>query len=78
MNLAEISKEIYEDGLNDGFEKGKIEAIKKLLTKKLKCENNEICMLMEDASIEKIEEIEDNIFEFNSWNEVYDILTNFS
>lgn len=78
MNLAEITKEIYEDGLNDGFEKGKMEAIKKLLTKKLKCENKNVCDLIESASTEKLSEIEDNIFEINSWNEIYEILTNFS
>jgi len=75
-NLAKIGREIYEDGFEKGIEKGKIISIKTLLCKKLKEENEEVSKLLNKVPIEKIEEIEEKIFEITSWEEVEKILKN--
>ena len=72
-NLAEIAKELYDDGMKEG----KTEYIKKLLIKKLKSvPRKEIDILMEDMSIEVLDEIGDKIFEITSWEEVDKMLKN--
>ena len=89
-NLAKIGKEIYEDGVRageekglkagikegekQGIEKGRISSVIKILKKKLKEENKEVEVLIEKACNEKIDEIEDKIFEITSWKDVKDIL----
>lgn len=69
--LAEIAKELYDDGMKEG----KTEYIKKLLIKKLKSVPKEkIMMLMEDVSIEKLDEIGDKVLEIDSLEEIEQIL----
>jgi len=70
-NLAKIAKELYSDGMKEG----KTEYIKRILSKKLNLfPGEEIEVLMEETSVEKLDEIGDKVFEINSWEEVYVIL----
>jgi len=89
-NLAKIGREIYEEGIEKGreegikrgieqgiergVERGRIAAVKKILIKKLKEENPEVNMLIESASGDKLDELEDKIFEITSWEEVEEVL----
>lgn len=78
-NLAQIGKEIFFDGLSqgrkEGRNEGKIALIQKILSKKLNSfPPKEIILKLNGATIEKIEKIEDTIFEINSWEEVEFIL----
>ena len=71
--MIEILK---EQGRTDGIKKGKTQLIRKLLIKKLKSEPSlEISRLIEEASGDKLESIEDKIFEIDSWKEVEEILS---
>ena len=82
-NLARIGREIFNDGLcqgrKEGEVQGKIEAkislIQKILSKKLNSfPPQQILIKLNVASIEKLEEIEDKLFDIESWNEVKNIL----
>lgn len=91
-NLAEIGREIYNDGIEfgrkegiikgrmDGIECGRKDGIektvKKILTKKFKSEpDKKIERLIENASCDRLNEVEDKIFELTSWEEVEEILS---
>ena len=53
-NLAKIAKELYSDGMKEG----KTEYIKRILSKKLNLfPGEEIEVLMEETSVEKLDEI---------------------
>lgn len=69
-NLERISREIYEDGI----EKGKTLSLWRILSKKLNEDNCEMKKLIEKSSKEKLDEIEDRIFEITSWEDVVDII----
>lgn len=81
--LATIRQDIFNDGVKEGFSNGKIagirdgirSSVKRLLEYKLNCylSLNQMEMI-ENASVDKLEEIQKNIFEITSWEEVEAIL----
>lgn len=69
--LAEIAKELYDDGLKEG----KVECIKSVLYKKVKnFPEYDWCSVLEDAPMEKIDRIKDKLLEISSWEDVEIIL----
>lgn len=76
MAFADYVPEMFEILKKQGEVRGKTGMIRRLLIKKLKCEPSEkISKLIEEASEDKLEKIEDKIFEINSWKEVEEILS---
>ena len=76
MSFAEHVPGMIEILKKQGEVRGKTGMIRRLLIKKLKCEpSQEISKLIEQASGDKLESIEDKIFEIDSWNEVEKILS---
>ena len=69
-NLEKVGREIYEEGVSDG----RRICLQKFLNKKLKEENGKINLLIETTSTDKLYEIENKIFDINSWSEVEEIL----
>lgn len=68
--------EIWEGrGEARGRVEGKAETIKRILVKKLRIKpSSEVEMLIEKLDSEKLESIEDRIFDISSWEEVEDII----
>lgn len=80
MGFAEFVPGIIEllekRGEKRGEERGKIKTVQNILKIKLKSEPGIIVnALIEDATFEKLEELEEKIFEIKSWKEVEKILT---
>jgi len=81
MNLTKAVKELCEDyeeagrqqGIKQGRGEERAESVIRILSKKFK-ENNKIKSMIKNASKEKIEELENKIFEITSWEDVEDIL----
>ena len=64
-----------KEGFNNGMIAEKVASIKRLLHYKLKIALTSKHMeLIDNASLDKLEEIERNIFEVTSWKEVEEIL----
>lgn len=79
MSFAEYVPEMIEiwkeEGETRGIKKEKIASIKRLLSYKLKgIINVDIIQLIDEAPLEKLDEIEKKIFEISSWEEVEEII----
>lgn len=70
-HLAEIARELYDDGLKEG----KVECIKSVLYKRVKkFPSYDWKLMLEDAPMEKIDKIKDTLLDISSWEDVEVIL----
>ncbi len=70
-HLAEIAKELYDDGVKEG----KSDCIKRILSKKLnEFPNDRWEKLIDETSLEKLDRISDEIFKIKSWDDIEKIL----
>ena len=70
-------EEGWKQGKKEGRQEGQKTTLIRMLNKKIKSEASEkVLMQIEEASIEKLDKLEDNIFEITSWEEVEDIIKN--
>lgn len=77
--VPEMIEILKEEGRVEGIRKGiaqeKLNSIKRLLNYKLKSGiNNEVVKLINEASLDKLDEVERKIFEISSWEEVEEII----